>query len=156
MYVLYMMYVFLCNIFFIFILYYLKPRCIHVVTNVVYMCTTTTYHIHVCMYYMYTPVRDRCMLHVYYYPVPCTVPYIFFNSFGVLFSQFMSHNNFVCCFFFVSWHERHIVSLRSVFVVQWTAFLGGRLNQGTKELCDGSVHLRETKPSLCHRHRVVL
>ena len=146
-----MMYVFLCNIFFIFILYYLKPRCIHVVTNVVYMYECVHYH-HVPHSCTHQFVTVACVL----LPGTCTVPYIFFNSFGVLFSQFMSHNNFVCCFFFVSWHERHIVSLRSVFVVQWTAFLGGRLNQGTKELCDGSVHLRETKPSLCHRHRVVL
>ena len=101
--------------------------------------------------YTYQFVTVACVLlpSTMYVCTPCTVPDIFFDSFGVLFSQFMSHNNFVCCFFFVSWHERHIVSLRSVLVVQWTAFLGGRLNQGTKELCDGSVHLRETKPSLC-------
>ena len=49
-----MMYVFLCNIFFIFILYYLKPRCIHVVTNVVYMCVHYHHVPHSCTHQFVT------------------------------------------------------------------------------------------------------
>ena len=51
-------------------------------------------------------------------------------------------------FIFVSWHERHF--FRSEF------FRLEKFSFVEKEVCNGSVHLMETEPSLCQGHCVIL